>query len=114
VVEQWVAGCLGVSDKANATRSSFGNVAAAYRDSAVVMVHENCVASHLVQKTILQRAVFSAFEEDRPATVDRPVGSQEWFLGVHHRACRVTKSQAPENNGAYRLPLAAAKLDQAA
>ncbi len=78
------------------------------------MVHEHCIATNLVQKTILQRTVFSALEEHRSATVDGPVRAQERFLGVHHRACRMTKSQAPENNGAHRLLLAAAKLDQAA
>src|SRR5882762_5178665 len=58
VVEQRVACRLRVSDKADTTRPSFGNLAAAYRDSAVVMVHENGVATNLVQKTILQRTVF--------------------------------------------------------
>ena len=40
VVEQRVARCLRVSDKADATRSSFGNMAATNGDSAVVTVYE--------------------------------------------------------------------------
>jgi len=77
VVEQRIARCLWVSDKADTTRPGFGNVAAAYREPAVVMVHENRVATHLVQKTILQHTVFSTLEENRPAAVDGPVRAQE-------------------------------------
>src|SRR6266571_3854477 len=77
VVEQRIACGLWVSDKADATRPGFGNVAAAYRDSAIVMVHENGVATNLVQKTILQRTVFGSLEEHRPAAVDGPVRAQE-------------------------------------
>ncbi len=114
VVEQRVACRLGVSDKTDPARPGFGNVAAADRDPAVVIVHKNGVAADLVQKTILQRTVFRALEEHRPATVDGPVRAQERFPGVHHRACRLTKSQAPENDDAHRVLVAAAKLDQAA
>ncbi len=114
VVEQRVACCQRVSDKANAARSSLGDLAAAQRHSTVVVVDKNPVPTHLVQKAIFHCAILSSFEEHRTTAINGPVGAQQWFLGVHDRSRRVPQRQTSERHPAHRGGFVATKLHQAA
>ena len=80
--------------KATPLAAGLGDVAAADRDAAVVVVDEDGVAADLVDEAILERAVFRAVEEDRAAAIDGPVAAQERLLVLHEGPRGVAEGQA--------------------
>ena len=92
--------------------AGLGDVAAAHRDPAVVVVHEDGVAADLVDETILQRTIFRAGVEDRAAAVRGPVAAHQRFLVLHEGPRGVAEGQALEADEPHRRLLRAAELDQ--
>ena len=79
---------------------------------AIVVVHEDGVAAHLVDEAVLQAAVFRAREEDRAAAVDRPVAADQGLLVVHESPGGVAEGQPLEGDEANRGLPGAAELDE--
>ena len=80
VVEQRIARRLRIADKADAAGPGLGDLAAAHRDAAVVVVDEDRVAADLIDEAVLQRAILRARRRrsprrDRSPSRERSSGS---------------------------------------
>ena len=101
-----------IADERHAVAARLGDVAAADRHSAVVVVHEDRVAADLVDEAVLEGAVLRAGSEDRAAAVDRPVAAQQRFLVVHEGPGGVAEGESLEADESHRRLLRAAELDE--
>ncbi len=106
------AGGVAVADERHAVGAGLGDVAAAHREAAIVVVDEDGVAADLVDEAILQRAIFRAREEDGPAAVDGPVTAHQRLLVLHEGPRGVAEGQPLEGDEPHRGLLRAAELDK--
>ena len=114
VFEQRAADGIGAADKCDAVGPGIGDDGVFYGDAAVVFVYKDGIAADLVNRCVLDSAVFGAVKENGPAAICRPVAAQERLLVVHESAGSVAECDSLESDEADGILLGAAEFDQVA
>ena len=114
VVKKRISHRLLVADEADAAGAGLANFAAANGDAAVVIINKHRVAADLVDECVGERAVLGAVDKNRAAAVDRPVGAQQRFLGVHHGAGGLAEGETAQGDETHRGLFVAGEFDEGA